>query len=180
MQGLDEVRRPGTSVPSNRGGRPSRSEHRCFGQILGEGVADLVTEHDPDADAEVDGKRFDGIDLFLSLPHTDIDSSKDDLKQLADQVGEKNLVIGSLVAPVWTPTGGGSAPGAVRIRPPRSNMATATSSAPYCSAACIGVQPYSSAGEPGAAPARSSSRTNSQPPMFAGSSWTHTSRSAFG
>ena len=36
------------------------------------------------ANAEVNGQRFDGIDLFLSLPHTDIDSTKDDLKQLAD------------------------------------------------------------------------------------------------
>ena len=63
------------------------------------------------ANAEVHGKRFDGIDLFLSLPHTDIDSSKEDLVRLADQVGEKGLVVGSLVAPVWTPTGGGSAMG---------------------------------------------------------------------
>ena len=63
------------------------------------------------ANAEVNGQRFDGIDLFLSLPHTDIDSTKDDLKQLADQVGGKGLVVGSLVAPVWPPTGGGSAMG---------------------------------------------------------------------
>ena len=63
------------------------------------------------ANAEVQGQRFDGIDLFLSAPHTDIDSTKDDLKQLADQVGEKGLVVGSLVAPVWPPTGGGSAMG---------------------------------------------------------------------
>ena len=63
------------------------------------------------ANAEVRGQRFDGIDLFLSAPHTDIDSTKDDLKQLADQVGEKGLVVGSLVAPVWPPTGGGSAMG---------------------------------------------------------------------
>ena len=30
--------------------------------------------------AEVDGVKFDGVDLFLSLPHTDIDSSDDDLE----------------------------------------------------------------------------------------------------
>jgi len=47
----------------------------------------------------------------LSAPHTDIDSTKEDLQKLADQVSEKNLVIGSLVAPVWPPTGGGSAMG---------------------------------------------------------------------
>ena len=61
--------------------------------------------------AEVDGVKFDGVDLFLSLPHTDIDSSDDDLKLLADNIGQRGLVVGSLVAPVWPPTGGGSAMG---------------------------------------------------------------------
>jgi len=61
--------------------------------------------------AEVDGVKFDGVDLFLSLPHTDIDSSDDDLKLLADNIDQRGLVVGSLVAPVWPPTGGGSAMG---------------------------------------------------------------------
>jgi sugar phosphate isomerase/epimerase len=61
--------------------------------------------------AEVDGVKFDGVDLFLSLPHTDIDSPDDDLKRLADNIGQRGLVVGSLVAPVWPPTGGGSAMG---------------------------------------------------------------------
>jgi sugar phosphate isomerase/epimerase len=61
--------------------------------------------------AEVDGVKFDGVDLFLSLPHTDIDSTDDDLKRLADNIGRRGLVVGSLVAPVWPPTGGGSAMG---------------------------------------------------------------------
>ena len=68
------------------------------------------------ANADVGGKKFDGIDLFLSAPHTDIDSSKEDLQRLADQVSAKGLVIGSLVAPVWEPTGGGSAMGSDRER----------------------------------------------------------------
>src|SRR5690349_9428094 len=72
---------------------------------------DLDTMLDLTAAARVDGMRFDGVDLFLSLPHTDIDSSDDDLKHLADKLGSKNLVAGSLVAPVWPPTGGGSAMG---------------------------------------------------------------------
>ncbi|MFM1873380.1 MAG: hypothetical protein RL398_2802, partial [Planctomycetota bacterium] len=63
------------------------------------------------AAAQVGGRRFDGIDLFLSLPHTDIDSTPEQLKALAEQVASKGLVIGSLVAPVWAPTGGGSAMG---------------------------------------------------------------------
>jgi sugar phosphate isomerase/epimerase len=63
------------------------------------------------ADAEVDGVKFDGVDLFLCLPHTDIDSTDDDLKRLADKLAAHKLVAGSLVAPVWPPTGGGSAMG---------------------------------------------------------------------
>jgi sugar phosphate isomerase/epimerase len=58
------------------------------------------------AQAEVNGVKFDGVDLFLSLPHTDIDSSDDDLKRLADDLRSKGLRAGSLVAPVWPPTGG--------------------------------------------------------------------------
>ncbi len=68
------------------------------------------------AAAEVDGVRFDGVDLFLSLPHTDIDSTDDDLKRLADSLAKRNLVAGSLVAPVWPPTGGGSAMGSEQDR----------------------------------------------------------------
>jgi sugar phosphate isomerase/epimerase len=63
------------------------------------------------AATEVDGQRFDGVDLFLSEPHTSIDSSDDDLKRLAETVASKGLVIGSLVAPVWPPVGGASAAG---------------------------------------------------------------------
>jgi hypothetical protein len=36
--------------------------------------------------ARVNGARFEGVDLFLSLPHTDIDSSDDDLALLADNL----------------------------------------------------------------------------------------------
>ena len=61
---------------------------------------DLDTMLNLTAAAEVDGARFDGVDLFLSLPHTDIDSTDDDLKALADKVAAKGLAIGSLVAPV--------------------------------------------------------------------------------
>src|ERR1700691_3225066 len=63
------------------------------------------------AATEVDGIRFDGVDLFLSLPHTDIDSSDDDLARLAANIAAKGLRVGSLVAPVWPATGGGSAMG---------------------------------------------------------------------
>src|SRR3979411_1326881 len=72
---------------------------------------DLETMLNLTAAAEVNGVRFDGVDLFLSLPHTDIDSSDDDLKKLTDNLASKNLRAGSLVAPVWPPAGGGSAMG---------------------------------------------------------------------
>src|SRR5947209_4127706 len=72
---------------------------------------DLETMLKLTAAAEVDGIRFDGVDLFLSLPHTDIDSSDDDLARLAENLASKRLRAGSLVAPVWPPTGGGSAMG---------------------------------------------------------------------
>src|SRR3974377_612087 len=68
------------------------------------------------AAAEVDGTRFDGVDLFLSLPHTDIDSTDDDLRRLADKLTTPKLLAGSLVAPVWPPVGGGSAMGSAEER----------------------------------------------------------------
>ena len=72
---------------------------------------DLDTMLDLTAAARVDGARFDGVDLFLCLPHTDIDSSDDDLARLAAKLASKGLRAGSLVAPVWPGTGGGSAMG---------------------------------------------------------------------
>jgi hypothetical protein len=53
------------------------------------------------AAAEVDGVKFDGIDIGLMDPHINIDSSDDDIKRLAEKVGNLNLNIGSLVAPIW-------------------------------------------------------------------------------
>jgi sugar phosphate isomerase/epimerase len=77
---------------------------------------DLDTMLDLTAAASVDGVKFDGVDLFLFDPHVSIDSSPDDLKRLAEKIGSRNLVVGSLVAPVWPPTGGGSAMGSKEDR----------------------------------------------------------------
>ncbi|MDX1564234.1 MAG: TIM barrel protein, partial [Phycisphaeraceae bacterium] len=63
------------------------------------------------AGAEVNGQKFEGIDYFLFHPHTDPDASEDELKAIADKIAAKNLAVGSLVAPVWPPTGGGAAMG---------------------------------------------------------------------
>ncbi len=76
-----------------------------------EPAIDLDIMLDLTANAEVDGVRFQGVDLFLFAPHVEIDSSSDELKALADKIAAKNLVVGSVVAPVWPPTGGGSAMG---------------------------------------------------------------------
>ena len=72
---------------------------------------DLDTMLDLTTAAESDGIRFEGVDLFLADPHISIDSSDDDLKRLADKLASKNLVAGTVIAPVWPPTGGGSAMG---------------------------------------------------------------------
>jgi sugar phosphate isomerase/epimerase len=72
---------------------------------------DLDTMLDLTAAASVDGVRFDGVDLFLFDPHVSIDASDDDLKRLRDRIASRGFVVGSLVAPVWPPTGGGSAMG---------------------------------------------------------------------
>jgi len=84
--------------------------------VVGKGAGseppiDLDTMLKLTAAADVEGVKFDGVDLFLTSPHTDIDSSDEDLKRLSDKIASFGLVIGSLVAPVWGATGGGSAMG---------------------------------------------------------------------
>ena len=71
----------------------------------------LETMLDLTAEAEVDGVKFDGFDLFLYLPHFDIDGPPEEVDTLAEKAQARGLVIGSVVAPVWPPTGGGSAMG---------------------------------------------------------------------
>ena len=77
---------------------------------------DLDTMLDMTAKAEVNGVKFDGVDLFLADPHTSIDSSADDIKRLGDKIASKGLAVGSMVAPVWPPVGGGSAMGSASDR----------------------------------------------------------------
>ncbi len=77
----------------------------------GEPPIELDTMLDLTAAAEVEGLRFDGFDLFLFEPHVNIDSNDDQIKVLADKARARNLEIGTVVAPVWPPTGGGSAIG---------------------------------------------------------------------
>src|SRR5437868_7976442 len=72
---------------------------------------DLDTMINLTAAASVDGVKFDGMDLFLFDPHINIDVDDDGLKRIADKFRAKNLHIGSVVAPIWPPTGGGAAMG---------------------------------------------------------------------
>jgi sugar phosphate isomerase/epimerase len=81
-----------------------------------EPAIDLDTMLDLTAKASVDGAKFDGVDLFLFDPHVSIDATDSDLKRLADKIASKGFVVGSLVAPVWPPTGGGSAMGSEEDR----------------------------------------------------------------
>jgi sugar phosphate isomerase/epimerase len=77
---------------------------------------DLDTMIKLTVDAEVNGVKFDGIDIFHAAPHTNIDFTDDEVKKLADKVKKHNLNIGSIVAPVWPPVGGGSAMGSTADR----------------------------------------------------------------
>src|SRR5438105_10544605 len=60
---------------------------------------DLDTMLDLTAHAEVDGIRFDGVDLFLFDPHISINIDDDGIKQLAEKIQSRGFVVGSVVAP---------------------------------------------------------------------------------
>ncbi len=77
---------------------------------------DLDTMLELSAKAAVDGVKFDGVDVFLYDPHINIGLSDEDLRKLADKIAAKGFVVGSVVAPVWPPTGGGSAMGSEEER----------------------------------------------------------------
>ena len=85
--------------------------------IVGKGAPDaepiipLDTLLELTAKAEVDGQRFDGVDLFIVAPHFDIDSDRDQVKRMADHIAGYGLKVGSFVAPIWGGAGGGSAMG---------------------------------------------------------------------
>ncbi|MEO8668395.1 MAG: TIM barrel protein [Bauldia sp.] len=90
--------------------------------LVGKGGPDAEPPIDMDtllrltAAAEVDGQKFDGVDLFVALPHFDIDSDRDAVKKVADKIAGYGLEVGSLVAPIWTATGGASAAGSPEDR----------------------------------------------------------------
>jgi len=74
----------------------------------GEPPIDLDTMLNLTAAAEVDGAKFDGFDIFLYHPHFDIDGGDDETKRLAEMAQARNLSVGTVVAPIYEGTGGGS------------------------------------------------------------------------
>lgn len=74
----------------------------------GQPPIDLDTMLDLTAAAEVDGLRFEGFDIFLYHPHFDIDGGDDEIKSLAEKARARNLNVGTVVAPIYDGTGGGS------------------------------------------------------------------------
>ncbi|MDB5334606.1 MAG: hypothetical protein JWN70_225 [Planctomycetaceae bacterium] len=62
---------------------------------------DFDTMLDLSAKTEVNGVKFDGVDLFLYEPHISIDLDDDGIKKLADKITSKGFEVGTVVAPVW-------------------------------------------------------------------------------
>jgi hypothetical protein len=63
------------------------------------------------ANAEYEGQKFDGVDLWLADPHISIDSDAGEVRRMADHIAGFGLKVGSFVAPIWGGAGGGSAMG---------------------------------------------------------------------
>lgn len=78
--------------------------------IVGKGAEEPIVPLDVllemTAAANVNGQKFDGIDLGLFDAHVKLDSSDDNVSALVDKVGGYGLDIGTLVAPIWAPDGG--------------------------------------------------------------------------
>src|SRR6476620_4817921 len=82
--------------------------------IVGKGGADnepiipLDTLLELTANAEVDGQKFDGVDLFVVAPHFDIDSDLDAVKRMTEHIAGNRLKVCSSLRPTWAGASGGS------------------------------------------------------------------------
>jgi sugar phosphate isomerase/epimerase len=99
---------------------------------------DLDTMLEVTERAEIDGVKFDGVDLFLYDPHINIDISDDGIKALAEKISAKGFVVGSVTAPIWFD---GSAMGDERQR---ENFLTAVRKACRIAAKlrALGIRPH--------------------------------------
>lgn len=68
------------------------------------------------ANASVNGQKYDGVDLFLYHPHHDPDASDDAVRAMAEKIARSGFKVGSVVAPVWPGTMGGTAFGSTEER----------------------------------------------------------------
>jgi hypothetical protein len=59
---------------------------------------DLDTMLKLTAAARFDGGKFEGVDLFLADPHTSIDSTKEDIQRLVDEIAGYGLAALSRLA----------------------------------------------------------------------------------
>ena len=120
--------------------------------IVGKGAPDsepiipLDTLLELTANAEADGQKFDGVDLFVVAPHFDIDSDLDAVKRMTDHIAGYGLAVGSFVAPIWAGAGGGSAMGSAggAQAVPRPRSARPARSAARC-ASSASARPAASA-----------------------------------
>jgi sugar phosphate isomerase/epimerase len=85
--------------------------------VVGKGSGDgepfigLDTLLDLTSNAEYEGQKFDGVDLWLADPHISIDSTTDDIKRVIEKFQRYGFQVGSYVVPIWGGAGGGSAMG---------------------------------------------------------------------
>ena len=88
------------------------------GKVPGTSEPPLSLERmlDLTAAATVDGEGFAGVDLFLAAPHLASTADAGEILKLADRIAARGLRIGTLVAPIWPWTGGGSAMGSAADR----------------------------------------------------------------
>ncbi len=68
------------------------------------------------ANARAGDQKFDGIDLFVTAPHFDIDADAGEVRRMSDHIASFGLKVGSFVAPIWGGAGGGSAMGSADDR----------------------------------------------------------------
>lgn len=60
--------------------------------------------------------KFDGVDLSLYAPHVEMALGDDEIDRIVETLQSHQLVCGSVVAPVWSDLGGGSAMGDAKDR----------------------------------------------------------------
>ena len=88
-RGRCDERQPYQHVPETSQRDVARPRRQ--GEPRAEPTIDLDTMLDLTAAAQVDGIKFDGVDIFLYDPHINIDISDDDLKAVAGKIADQGL-----------------------------------------------------------------------------------------